>query len=96
MQPRPAYVGAVFGGWGRLLVGFIHSLCEGPWERHIGQEGCGTSFVPHQGDRQCPGLMPGSNLIDALLLLTKSGFYWIGQLVYFVTPDRLLRSILVS
>lgn len=89
-------LGQFLGGWGRLLVGFIRSLCEGPRERRIGQEGCGTSFVPHQGDGQCSGLMPGSNLIDALLLLTKSGFYWTRQLVYFVTPARLLRSILVS
>lgn len=86
MQPRPAHVGAVFGGWGRLLVGFIRSLCEGPWERCIGHEGCGTGFVQLQGDRQCPALLFGSNLIDALVLLTKSGYlliylFLISQLV---------------
>lgn len=65
-----------FWGMGRLLVGFIRSLCEGLWERHIGQKGCGTGFVPLQGDRQCPGLLP--NLIDALVLLTKSAFFGVG------------------
>lgn len=45
-------LGQFLGGWGRLLVGFIRSLCGGPWERPIGHEGCGTGFVQIQGDSQ--------------------------------------------
>lgn len=52
---------------------WFYSQCEGPWERLKGQEGCGTGFVPFQGDSQCPGLLPGSNLIDALVFLKNSG-----------------------